>query len=149
MPNRVLSTAFACLLLASLAGLLSAAEDQSAAAYVEALYAAEWPGKGARYSPRIEALWAACEKKAEAAEEPCMDFDFFIMGQDYVLSDLKIEPQKDDDKTAKVRVSFDNQGRDIVLLFDLIRDTKGWMIEEMTAECETLSGALEHKEPAC
>jgi hypothetical protein len=53
MLHRLLVAVAACLLV----GTASArAADESGASYVEALYAKEWPGTQAPYSPRTAAL---------------------------------------------------------------------------------------------
>lgn len=123
--------------------------DETAVAHVEALYAGEWPGKDARYSARILALWEACESRPDAEEEPCLDFDFFVMAQDYDLTDFKLEPLSDDGRIARVKASFVNLGRPTEVVFDLVHDGDGWTIDEMTSGCETLSGLLKREPPAC
>jgi hypothetical protein len=44
----------------------------------------------AHYSLRKAALWDACEYRPAAEEEPCMDFDFFVMAQDFDIKDFKL-----------------------------------------------------------
>jgi hypothetical protein len=102
MLHRLLVAVAACLLV----GTASArAADESGASYVEVLYAKEWPGTGARYSPSIAALWDACEDRPDAEEEPCMDFDFFVMAQDFDIKDFKVESLSDDGNAARVKAS--------------------------------------------
>ena len=67
-----MKTAIATLGLFTLLGLLTsaplAAADQSAVDYIKARYADDpEPGAKARYSPRIQALWAACDLKNRRA----------------------------------------------------------------------------------
>jgi len=77
MPGRVLLVAAISLL--SIASLPLAAADQPAVAYITARYAdTPEPGAKARYSPRIEKLWAACAKKEKKTGDPCMDFDIWV-----------------------------------------------------------------------
>jgi hypothetical protein len=125
------------------------AAEQSAVAYIEGLYAEaqqqplELPK--VRYSPRLDRLWADCEKSAEAADAICMDFDMLVMGQDVKLSDLKIEQQAGDTPKALIRASFKNFGEAHTVTFDLIHDDKGWMIDEVRSGCYILSDMLQDK----
>lgn len=72
------------------AAMPALAAEQGAAAYVESLYEeAEYPGKDARFTARMEALHAECEKKADAEDDICIDYDMFVQGHDFELSELK------------------------------------------------------------
>jgi len=75
-----------------------AAADQTAVDCIQERYADKSePGAKARYSPRIDALWAACNLKEQASGDPCMDFDIWVNAQDWEIKDLKIEQVKGDD----------------------------------------------------
>jgi hypothetical protein len=148
MSGRVLLVVL--LVFMALTRTLSAADPEGAAAYVQSQYVQrEYPSQDARYTPRIEALRAECEAWADANEEICIDFDKFIMAQDYELTDLKFETEADDGNTAKVKASFNNFGRPTVVVFDLIHGDQGWVIDEMTSGCQTLTGVLKRETPKC
>jgi hypothetical protein len=148
MPGRVLLVAAVSLL--SIASLPLAAADQDAAAYITARYADKpEPGAKARYSPRIVKLWAACTKKEKKTGDPCMDFDIWVNAQDWEIKNLKIEPLKSDAKTAGVLASFDNFDRHEDINFRLIKDNKGWMVDDISTGCEMLSDVLKGKPSTC
>ena len=137
------------LMLASLAGAACAAE-QSAVAYVESIYAdRESPGGTARYSPRLDKLWAECEERAKAAGDACMDYSMIVMGNDALLTDVKIEQKESGPGTAVVDAHFKNVGTPTTVTYDLVRDKQGWAIDEMTSGCTTLTGALKDEIPKC
>lgn len=148
MPGRVLLVAVVSLL--SIASLPLAAADQPAVAYITARYAdTPEPGAKARYSPRIEKLWAACTKKEKKTGDPCMDFDIWVNAQDWEIKNLRIEPLKSDAKTAGVLASFDNFDRHEDINFRLIKDNKGWMVDDISTGCEMLSDVLKGKPSTC
>ena len=42
------------------------------------------------YTPRLRELWAREEKIRAGGDEGCLDFDFWINGQDWTLSNLQV-----------------------------------------------------------
>lgn len=148
MPGRVLLVA--AVLLLSIASMALAAADQTAVAYVTARYADKpEPGAKARYSPRIVKLWAACTKKEKKTGDPCMDFDIWVNAQDWEIKNLKVEPLKSDAQTAGVLASFDNFERHEDINFRLIKDKKGWMVDDISTGCGTLTDVLQGKPSTC
>jgi hypothetical protein len=122
------------------------AADQTAVDYIKERYAdTPEPGAKARYSPRIQALWIACDLKEQASGDPCMDFDIWVNAQDWEIKDLKIEQLKADDNSARVLASFSNADRKETIGFDLLRDSQGWVVDEISTGCDTLSGVLKGK----
>ena len=70
---------------------LARAEDQSAAAYIRSFYPPDDPkAPQARYTPRTAKLWDECFAHAEANGDACMDFDMFVQGNDFDLSDIEV-----------------------------------------------------------
>ena len=121
------------------------AAETVAAAYVRTLYEnKDNPGKDARFTPRLEALRAECEKKAEAEEDICIDYDMFVQGQDLELTDLNVEDVSGSADKATVKATFKNFGEAKEVTFDLIRDDKGWVIDEMMSGCQSLSNLYRH-----
>jgi hypothetical protein len=148
MLGRLL-VALLSLMFTSLAGESRAAE-QSAVAYVESIYAdRESPGGTARYSPRLDKLWAECEERAKAAGDACMDYSMIVMGNDALLTDVEIEHKEVGPGTAVVEAHFKNLGADTTVTYDLIHDDEGWAIDGMTSGCTTLTGALKGELPEC
>jgi hypothetical protein len=149
MSGRVLLVAAVSLALINLPGPL-AAEDMTAAAYVESLYAdRENPGGDPRYTPRLDRLWAECRALEDRTGDACVDYDMFVQGNDFDLTDLTFETAAAEDDTATVTARFKNFGRPVTVVFDLVRDGEGWMIEEMTSDCATLTTQLTHAPGKC
>ena len=140
----MLPRAVALLILVA-APLATIAADGDAAAYVRTLYEIkDNPGKDARFTPRLEALRAECEKKAEAEEDICIDYDMFVQGQDFELTDLNVEEVSGSADKATVKATFKNFGEAKEVTLDLIRDDKGWVIDEMMSGCQSLANLYRH-----
>jgi hypothetical protein len=80
------------------------------------------PGLASVYSKRLQAL---IDKDASETPEGMVgriDWDVFIDGQDWRLTDLDIKQVSRDAETAEVRVKFKNFGEPRNLLFDLVRE---------------------------
>lgn len=89
------------------------AEDQGAAAYIRSFYPPDDPkAPEARYTPRTAKLWDECRAQEEQTGDACMDFDMFVQGNDFELSDIKVEQVSGDAKQAVVRAQFKNFGKD-------------------------------------
>ena len=91
------------------------AKTQSAVAYVELIYAdRESPGGTARYSPRTQKLWDDCYRIAKKNGDACMDFSMIVMGNDALLTDVKVVQKKAGAKSAVVDAQFQEsrQGHD-------------------------------------
>jgi hypothetical protein len=74
-----------------------------------------------------------------------MDFSMIVMGNDALLTDVKIKQIKGGPKSAVVDASFRNLGKATTVTYDLLRDKRGWMIDEMRSGCYVLSEALQQK----
>ena len=122
------------------------AEDQGAAAYIRSFYPPDDPkAPEARYTPRTAKLWDECRALEEQTGDACMDFDMFVQGNDFELSDIKVEQVSGDAKQAVVRAQFKNFGKDETVIFNLVHDDRGWMIDEITSGCNVLSEHLRGK----
>jgi hypothetical protein len=67
----------------------------------------------------------------------------FTLAPDATLSNIKIETLADDGTQARVKASFNNGKCDVVAVFSLVNDDEeGWMIEEIAADCVSLTDAL-------
>jgi hypothetical protein len=132
--------------LMPLAAELAFAADQSAGAFIRSFYPPDDPkAPEARYTPRTAKLWDECFKRAEANGDACMDFDMFVQGNDFELSDIKVEQISGDAGRAVVRAKFKNFGKDETVIFNLIHDDQGWMIDEIMLGCNLLSEHLRGK----
>lgn len=143
MRIRVMVTA--SLILAGLHGAATVG-DQSAVAYVESIYAdRESPGGTVRYSPRLGKIYDACERRAKANGDACMDFSMIVMGNDALLTDVNVMQKEGGRNTAVVDAHFKNIGKDTTVTYDLIRDKQGWAIDEMRSGCYILTEVLQGK----
>jgi hypothetical protein len=145
MLGRVLFALLSLMLVGA-----SRAAEQSAVAYVESIYAdRESPGGTARYSPRLDKLWAECEQRERETGDACVDFSMIVMGNDALLTDVKIEQKQSGPGTTVVDAHFKNLGEDTTVTYTLIHGDDGWMIDEMTSGCTTLTGVLTDEPPKC
>jgi hypothetical protein len=132
--------------LLAFATLAALAEDQSAAAYIRSFYPPDDPkAPEARYTPRTAKLWDECRAREEQTGDACMDFDMFVQGNDFELSDIKVEQVSGDAKQAVVRAQFKNFGKDETVIFTLIHGDQGGMIDEIASGCNVLSEHLRGK----
>jgi hypothetical protein len=122
------------------------AEDQGAAAYIRAFYPPDAPNAPqARYTPQTAELWDQCFKRAKANGDACMDFDMFVQGNDFELSDVRAEQISGDAAQAILRAQFKNFGKDETVMFTLIHDDQGWIIDEIISGCNKLTELLQDK----
>lgn len=75
------------------------------------------------FVPALFDLWKAAE----------IDADFFVQGQDFALSDMKISPAGEAGDTATVAVAFKNMGEPVRLTFELASAKDGWRISDVRA----------------
>ena len=62
-----------------------------------------------------------------------IDWDVFVDGQDWKLSELKIVPVSQEAAKAQIRATFINMGEQKNMLFDLVREDGHWRIDEIEA----------------
>jgi hypothetical protein len=148
MRKDIWVVAVALFILAAAPGA-AIAKTQSATAYVFSLYDPNALGGTARYSQRLQRLWDDCEARAEKEGYACMDFSMIVMGNDFELSTVEAKLIKGGDKSAVVDAHFKNFGKVTTVTYDLRRDKRGWMIDEMRSGCYVLSRALKGELPSC
>ena len=84
--------------------------------------------------------WCSCYLMPDI----CIDYDMFVQGQDFELTDLNVEDVSGSADKATVKATFKNFGEAKEVTFDLIRDDKGWTIDQMTSGCQSLSNLYRH-----
>ena len=72
------------------------------------------------YSKRLQALIDKDDKETPEGMVGRIDWDVFIDGEDWKLTDLKITPMSQTATRAKVRATFKNFDRPSDMLFDLV-----------------------------
>ncbi|MBV8964029.1 MAG: DUF3828 domain-containing protein [Hyphomicrobiales bacterium] len=85
------------------------------------------------YSRRLKALIDADEKKTVRGDDPTIDWDVFVNGQDWELSNLKIVLASRSGTQAQVQASFDNLKEPVEMIFDLVQENGGWRIDDIRA----------------
>jgi len=117
-----------------LAGSVSAKSvDSDAVTLITAIYKtyetdqAELPHV---FSKRLQALIDKDEKEAQGGVGR-IDWDVFIDGQDWKLTELKIAPVSQTPSQAQVRATFKNFDKPSDLLFDLVLEDGHWRIDDI------------------
>jgi|GEM_PF-2818879 len=72
--------------------------------------------------------WWATKIEAEPGESPSLDFDVFVNGNDFEISDLKIRVLSEQADSAIVEAKFNNLGTKTLVLYDMARSNEGWRI---------------------
>jgi Protein of unknown function (DUF3828) len=80
------------------------------------------------YSRRLKRLLDADHPKGEIGR---LDFDFFVDGQDFEITNLHITPVSQSAAKAQVRAAFDNLGRASDLLFDMVHEGGHWVVDDV------------------
>ena len=134
-------------ILLALAAFLAMALPALAASYetpkalLEALYSPYAKGDDFDWSTwdesqfRSKHLNELYDKDAKEANGDTgrLDFDSYIDGQDYQISDLKIgEPAVEGD-SAKVEVTFKNFHTAEDLMFTLVKEADGWKVDDVVS----------------
>ena len=85
------------------------------------------------FSPTLKQLWDHMAARSEATDEPIIDFDPLVNGQDFELAELVIADPVIEGDAATVAVSFLNFGDPQELRFTLVRRAEGWKIDDIEA----------------
>ena len=83
-------------------------------------------------SKELNALFAADLKEANG-DMGRLDFDPYIDGQDYQITDLKIGDATVTGTTAKAEVTFKNFDSAEDLTFTLVKEADGWKIDDVSS----------------
>jgi hypothetical protein len=124
----------------------AAAQFRSPEAAVQALYSF-YAGKDSKglpddaktrrrfFDPVLVKLWSSANN---------IESDFFVQGQDWELSGLKVEQAAEQDNKAIVHVAFKNLDQNIRLTYELVKAGDGWRIADAkSGKNETLRNALQ------
>jgi hypothetical protein len=83
------------------------------------------------FSKRLQALIDKDAKETPDDEVGRIDWDVFIDGQDWKLTDLKITRESQTDTQAKVRATFKNFDKPSDMLFALVLEDGHWRIDDI------------------
>jgi hypothetical protein len=89
------------------------------------------PGLPGVYSQRLQALIDKDESETPEGEVGRLDWDVFVDGQDWQLTELKIVPVANDGARAQVRATFKNFDEPRDILYTLISEGGRWRIDEI------------------
>ena len=87
-------------------------------------------GVGVVYSRRMQALRDADAAKGDAGT---IDWDLFVNGSDWVLTNLRISLEERSATQARVRARFANIKQPEDISFDLVREGGHWAIDDITS----------------
>ena len=90
------------------------------------------PGLPHIYSKRLQALIDKDEKETPEGMVGRIDWDVFVDGQDWKLTELKIALVSKTADKAQVRATFKNFGEPSNMLFDLVREEGHWRVDDVT-----------------
>src|SRR5580700_8124822 len=84
------------------------------------------------YTPRLKALFVRDEKWAKG-EVGCLDFDFWVNGQDYQLKNVRVNsrPVADHPDRVLVIATFLNLGTMNEIHFDFQRIAEKWLLDDV------------------
>ena len=82
------------------------------------------------FSKQLQALIDKDEREAEGGVGR-IDWDVFIDGQDWKLTELKIAPVSQTPSQAQVRATFKNFDKPSDMLFDLVLEEGHWRIDDI------------------
>jgi len=83
------------------------------------------------YSKALNALFAAAEANTPEDDVGPVDFDVFVNGQDYQLTELKIGDPVPEGDGVKVPVSLKNFDDPQSLVFHLVKESGSWRINDI------------------
>jgi hypothetical protein len=128
-------------LAALVATILPTFAYETPQALLDALYTPYKAGDGFDWSNwdeskfRSKELNALFDKDAKEADGDIgrLDFDPYIDGQDYQITDLKFGEPTINGDTAKVEVTFKNFDSAEDLLFTLVKEPDGWKVDDVVS----------------
>ena len=131
--------ALAASLFVGLTGLAVAQPYETPQALLEAFYQPYLDGafpedEAAFQSVALQGLYAHDAEITPEGEMGAIEFDPYINGQDYDISNLVIgTPEVSGDQTTVV-VSFDNFDQPTTLSYDLVLEDDGWKIDDVASD---------------
>jgi hypothetical protein len=116
---------------------IAAPADSDPVSLIKAIYATyasdnDNPGLPHIYSKRLQALIDEDEKETPEGMVGRIDWDVFIDGQDWKLTELNIALVSKTADKAQVRATFKNFGEPSNMLFDLVREEGHWRVDDVT-----------------
>ena len=125
-------------LFLGLTGLASAQTFDTPQALLEAFYAPYFSGEftddeSPFFSDELEALYAADAEATPEGEIGALDFDPFVDGQDFELTDFEIGAPGIAGDYASADVTFNNMGRPTTLAYEFVKENGSWQIDDVVS----------------
>ena len=125
-------------LFLGLTGLASAQTFDTPQALLEAFYAPYFSGEFTEdespfVSDELEALYAADAEATPEGEIGALDFDPFVDGQDFELTDFEIGAPGIAGDYASADVTFNNMGRPTTLAYEFVKENGSWQIDDVVS----------------
>jgi len=83
------------------------------------------------HNKRLQALIDKDEKETPEGDVGRIDWDLFVDGQDWQLTELKIVPALKEATRAEVRATFNNFGEPRDILYTLVLENGHWRIDDI------------------
>jgi hypothetical protein len=123
----------------------SAASYDTPAALIEAFYApylaasedfdsSDFDAQAGFRSEALQSLYAEDEAATPEGDSGTLDFDPYIGGQDWTLTDFVVGEPVIDGDTATIDVSFKNFGDVRDLTYELVKEGGGWTINDLVSK---------------
>ena len=125
-------------LFLGLTGLATAQTFDTPQALLEAFYAPYFSGEFTEdespfFSDELEALYAADAEATPEGEIGALDFDPFVDGQDFELTDFEIGAPGIAGDYASADVTFSNMGRPTTLAYEFVKENGSWQIDDVVS----------------
>ena len=125
-------------LFLGLTGLATAQTFDTPQALLEAFYAPYFSGEFTEdespfFSDELEALYAADAEATPEGEIGALDFDPFVDGQDFELTDFEIGAPGIAGDYASADVTFNNMGRPTTLAYEFVKENGSWQIDDVVS----------------
>jgi hypothetical protein len=161
LTRRIFCSGAACFALAATNMASAAAPDESARAFVAAIYET-YKGKNGNgitldtesdlrryFEPSLAALISKDQKDAAKRNDvPTLDGDPFVDAQDWEIAEVKISVGDTNAGKAQATVNFENAGQPTTIVLDLVKIKTDWRISDITwqhdGKPETLRGLYKH-----
>jgi hypothetical protein len=120
-------------------GMAAAQPYETPDALLQAFYArylaadASFSDESAFVSSGLQGLYDADAAQTADGDSGALDFDPFIDGQDWEITDLEIGAAGIAGDYASADVSFKNFGEERTLAYDLIKEDDGWKIDDVSS----------------
>lgn len=89
------------------------------------------PGPAIQYSDRLQALLDADARKTPLGYAGRIDWDVFVNGNNFEVSNVRITPMSQSATRAQMRADFENFKKEQQILIDLVREGGVWRIDEV------------------